>query len=270
MWDVIPKITTSISFAAFLLVILAYILKNWTKKKNDLIKNIPDKNRLSALKEMADNLGISAKKIESEELIYELVKERLRSQTSLTRTLYYLGFIIFMVTCIIVVIQTIMYSEKNTNGYTQTDSADTASFNNDRDSFDGNQASPEMIIKTKLSTSLSIKNDRNVTPVKDVGGFVYNTSTSLLQSKKIKIYYTSSTSKLGEILRQKLNASGAFTFTEKLLDNQVTIDNIIKFKSNRKDLAEYVDSSVIPEKKMLLELVDNSLGTYDLEIYLTD
>jgi hypothetical protein len=266
MWEVIPKITTAISFAAFLLTVLAYILKNSTQKKSDLIKNIPDKNRLSALKEMADNLGISAKKIENEELVYELVKERLKSQTSLTRTLYYLIFMVFLVASAIVVIQITTQSENYTNIQTQTNPVNSSSLDSNKEILDS-IVFPSKIIKTKVSESTENKNKVITDNAKKI--FAPQIDMSLFQGKKIKIYYTDSTSKLGGILKQNLDASGAFTDIEKLLDNQMPMNNIIKFKSNRKDLAEYFVSSVMPEKKLLLKLVDNSFDKYDLEIYLT-
>ncbi len=282
-WEILPKITTAISFAAFVLAILAYILKNNSKRKQSIISKLPETDRLSALKALADNLGISAKEIRNEELIFKLVMERLKSQSNLRRTIYYLVFIIFLVSTALVVFQIASENLKNnqTNSILSNNVSDSLSNDSSLSEISNstNDKTNRQGTKRNGKTSSNLKADPVLAKNSSDNNPVYKNESSTkdkynppstsqpLQSKRIKIFYTDATKESCELLKINLDKEGAFTDTEKVLIDQMPANSIIFFKPHRKDLAEYISDNNVLEIRFQMSVL-SSTSSHDLEIFI--
>lgn len=279
-WEIIPKITTGISFAAFSLAILAFILKSASQKKTKLISKIPEKDRLPALMEMADNLGISAKGIEDEKLVFKLVMEKLQTQASLRRTLYNLIFMVFLISSAVVVVQIVVEKKKITMSDPVKKIVDST--NNEKNETTAEKQEDIKNVKNeskkRQTTVIKESGTDNKTDNKEttttstqkrneISSLEQNISNQILHGKKIKMYYTTETKLLCSQLQEKLEAAGAFTEAERLLVGQMSESNLIEFRIQRKVLAEQINRHFAPELSFNLDILENQ-SQYDFKIHL--
>lgn len=89
---VIPAITSGVALAAFVAAVLAFIWAHQTRRRERILLALPEKDRLKAIRELADDLGISAKNVQSEARVVQLVMARMHQRAGLQRALFRLVF----------------------------------------------------------------------------------------------------------------------------------------------------------------------------------
>jgi hypothetical protein len=92
LFKVIPSITSGVALAAFVAAVIAFVVVQHTKRKQSLLQALPEKDRLKAIRELADDLGISAKHVQSEARVVQLVMARMAQRAAMQRALFALVF----------------------------------------------------------------------------------------------------------------------------------------------------------------------------------